>query len=76
MNLIKSYRELANLSQAELAKKLGYTSPQFVSNIERGLSEMPTKKLKLLQKVLNIPTQKLIAMKLKPVRARLEKALE
>lgn len=76
MNLIKSYRELANLSQAELAKKLGYTSPQFVSNIERGLSEMPTKKLKLLQKVLNIPTQKLIAMKLKPIKERLQKALE
>jgi transcriptional regulator with XRE-family HTH domain len=38
---LKTTREAAGLSQGKLAVKLGYKSPQFVSNWERGLSKPP-----------------------------------
>ena len=38
---LKSNREQANLTQAEVSKRLGYTSAQFISNIERGVSVVP-----------------------------------
>lgn len=39
--LIKKARTQAGLTQASLAKKLGYESPQFVSNWERSESLPP-----------------------------------
>jgi transcriptional regulator with XRE-family HTH domain len=39
--LVKSARVGAGLTQMELAKKLGYKSPQFISNWERGESSPP-----------------------------------
>ncbi len=50
--LFKELRVKKNLSQRELATKLGYTSPQLVSNWERGLCNVPTKNLKTLVKIL------------------------
>jgi len=38
---VKEARLAAGLSQTKLAKRLGWSSPQFVSNIERGLSSLP-----------------------------------
>lgn len=49
--LLKKARETSGLSQAQVAKELGYTSPQFVSNWERGLSSPPVPKLKKLCKM-------------------------
>ena len=43
--LLKEKRIVANLSQWEVAKKLGYTTPQFVSNWERGVSTPPVQVL-------------------------------
>lgn len=42
---LKEVREQANYTQAEVSQKLGYTSPQFISNIERGISVVPLKTL-------------------------------
>lgn len=42
---LKDTREQANLTQADVSEKLGYTSPQFISNIERGISVVPLKTL-------------------------------
>ena len=44
-NYLKDTRENASLTQAEVSHKLGYTSPQFISNIERGISVAPLKTL-------------------------------
>jgi transcriptional regulator with XRE-family HTH domain len=41
---LKKIREKSGLSQGELAKKLGYTNPQFVSNIERDACGLPLHK--------------------------------
>lgn len=50
-DLLKKARENSGLSQAEVARELGYSSPQFVSNWERGLSSPPVPKLKKLCKM-------------------------
>ncbi|MGE0526639.1 MAG: helix-turn-helix domain-containing protein [Bdellovibrionales bacterium] len=42
---LKGVREQAEMTQAEVSQKLGYTSPQFISNIERGISVVPLKTL-------------------------------
>ena len=38
-------RKGASLSQREVADKMGYSSPQFISNIERGLASVPIEQL-------------------------------
>ena len=42
---LKDTRENVAMTQAEVSQKLGYTSPQFISNIERGISVAPLKTL-------------------------------
>ncbi|NJL25860.1 MAG: helix-turn-helix domain-containing protein [Calothrix sp. SM1_5_4] len=42
---LKEVRENSELTQADVSQKLGYTSPQFISNIERGISVVPLKTL-------------------------------
>lgn len=44
--LFKNYRLGADLSQGYVSKQLGYSSPQFLSNFERGLCMLPLPKLK------------------------------
>ncbi|WP_415062655.1 helix-turn-helix domain-containing protein [Bdellovibrio sp.] len=44
--LLKEKRIAANLSQREVATRLGYTTAQFVSNWERGVSSPPVQMLK------------------------------
>lgn len=44
--ILKDQRELRNLTQAQVAKLLGYKSAQFVSNWERGLAFPPIKHVK------------------------------
>lgn len=41
-------RRIAGLSQAELSGKLGYETPQFISNWERGVSLPPPAAIKTL----------------------------
>lgn len=42
-------------SQMDIAKKLGYTSAQFVSNWERGLSSPPIHTLRRLSELYSVP---------------------
>ena len=56
-DLLKKGRSNAGLSQADVARELGYTSPQFVSNWERGLSSPPVPKLKKLCKMYQLPVE-------------------
>ena len=48
---LKVWRENVKMSQGEVAKKLQYSSPQFISNWERGLSLPP---MEVLPKLLNL----------------------
>lgn len=52
--LIKQKRLEKNMSQNELARELGYITPQLVSNAERNLCGFPKTKVKKICKVLGI----------------------
>lgn len=57
--LVRDYRQKANMTQLELANKLGYESMQFVSLFERGLSKIPPKVIGKLVIILGIPEKKI-----------------
>lgn len=56
---LRKKRELAGLSQKQVAESLGYTTPQFISNWERGLSTPPIKALKKLADMYSIPKEEI-----------------
>jgi len=62
---LKSKREKAELSQAQVAKKLGYTTPQFISNWERDISCPPINALKKLGTLYGISAEELFDVRLK-----------
>lgn len=47
----KKARENANMTQKEISDKLGYSTPQFISNVERGICLFPMAKVKEFVKV-------------------------
>lgn len=51
---LRSSREAKSLSQADVAKELGYSSPQFVSNWERGISSPPMDAIFKLAKIFDL----------------------
>lgn len=53
-SFLKEKRLKKKLSQAEFAERLGYSSPQFVSDWERGVSSPPMKKLPEISQVLGV----------------------
>jgi transcriptional regulator with XRE-family HTH domain len=55
-------RTETGISQLQLARDLGYTSPQYVSNWERGICGPPLDKLFDLSKILKISPQTLMNM--------------
>ena len=54
---LKEKRLKADYSQREVSEKLGYSSPQFISNIERGLCAPPMPSLKILISLYKIPVK-------------------
>lgn len=59
---LRGKRVSAGFTQAEIATKLGYSSPQFISNFERGLCSPPLKNLKSLVKLYKIDANELIRL--------------
>jgi transcriptional regulator with XRE-family HTH domain len=62
---LKEKRLEAGLSQGAVSKKLGYTSPQFVSNWERGLSQPPVATLRKIAQIYNISANDMFDVMLK-----------
>ena len=58
--LLKTARIESGLTQLEIAKKLGYSSSQFVSNWERGEALPPMDHFPKLASLLNITAKQLI----------------
>ena len=56
---LKEKREGAGLSQKQVSDKLGYTTPQFVSNWERGVSSPPLKTLKKIGELYHVSSDDL-----------------
>jgi len=59
-NRIKLRRKMLNLTQDELALKLGYKSGSSINKIELGLADIPQSKIKLFAKVLQTSPSYLI----------------
>jgi transcriptional regulator with XRE-family HTH domain len=53
--IVKNYRIKAGMTQLELAQKLGYKIPQFISLIENGHSKVPLNIISDLSNILKIP---------------------
>lgn len=51
---LRQARERAELTQLEVARELGWSTAQFVSNFERGISSPPLKAVPTLCKLLGI----------------------
>ncbi|MBX7231593.1 MAG: helix-turn-helix domain-containing protein [Bdellovibrionales bacterium] len=59
---LREKRESAGFTQAQIAQRLGYSSPQFVSNFERGLCSPPLKNLKVLVKLYHVDAGEVIRL--------------
>lgn len=68
---LKDMRVKAGLTQAEVANKLGYTSPQFVSNWERGLANPPVFMLKGLTKLYRVDAEEMLKRFLQDVESEI-----
>lgn len=72
---LKQKRVDRGLSQLEVAKVLGYTSPQFVSNWERGLVSPPLDTMAVLIDLYKMKPEEVIAKILDETREDLETKL-
>lgn len=63
------------ITQGDLATVLGYTSPQFVSNWERGLAKPPLETLKKMIKMLDLDVDELLTILMKMEEERLRKRI-
>lgn len=72
---LKTKREQCGLTQSEVAQKLGYGSSQFISNIERGISNVPVKALKSLIMLYQLDPGEAVDALLSEKRDKLIKAL-
>lgn len=61
-DFLRQKREEAGLSQGDVSRKLKYSTPQFVSNWERGLSSPPLKVLKQVAEMYRVPSDQLFEM--------------
>lgn len=58
---VKFYRLRANLTQKELAEKLGYSSQSALTKIEKNQRDIPLSMVSKIAKVLGIPVSSLFA---------------
>lgn len=72
---LRQKRESKGYTQAQVASKLGYGSPQFISNIERGVSRVPIKSLKSFIDLYELHMEEVIDLLLEEKRNQLRKVL-
>ena len=72
---LQARRVKSGLSQGDVASKLGYSSPQFVSNFERGLCAPPLNKMKTLVQLYDMNSEEVLKLMLKEHEKQLRKNL-
>jgi len=72
---LKDMREHASFTQADVYSKLGYTSPQFISNIERGISVIPLKTLARMVSLYKVNPESVVRIILESQRKLLREKL-
>lgn len=73
--LIAKRRKELKVSQSQLAEALGYSTPQFVSNWERGISKVPVDKFRRISKKLKIQLNQMVEMRSAELSAELTEYL-
>lgn len=71
-SLLKDKRVEKGITQMSLARELGYSSPQFVSNWERGMCSPAFDTLPTICKILGIPKREIIEIIIDETRNELE----
>ena len=74
--IIRTLREKKVLTQTDLALKLGYRTPQFVSLFERGLSKVPLETLGQLSVILNFPASHMMDLILRDFELEVSKKIK
>lgn len=72
---LREARNETGLTQSQVAKKLRYSSPQFVSNWERGVCNPPLKHLRTLSNLYRINRKEMLEMLVADARKTFEKEL-
>lgn len=63
-NYLKEARIKAGLTQSDVSEALGYTTPQFISNWERGVSQPPIDVLKKIARLYKVSDEELFEVTL------------
>lgn len=61
-NQWKNLREKAGLTQRDVSDQLGYSTPQFISNVERGRCRFPVQKLPKIKKLYRLSADQVIEL--------------
>ncbi len=69
---LKNKRIVAGFSQKDVATKLGYSTSQFISNWERGVSQPPLSTLRKLAEVFKINVDEMFNVLLESTIAQVE----
>lgn len=69
---LKQKRVMMGLSQKDVAEKLGYSTSQFISNWERGVSQPPLHTLRKLSNLYKISADEMFSVLLKTTIAQVE----
>jgi transcriptional regulator with XRE-family HTH domain len=69
---LKEKRVIIGLSQKDIADKLGYSTSQFISNWERGISQPPLQTLRKLSEIYKINADEMFNVLLKTTIAQVE----
>ncbi|MGE3262287.1 MAG: helix-turn-helix domain-containing protein [Bacteriovoracia bacterium] len=72
---LREMRVNAGLTQKYVADELGYSTPQFVSNFERGVALPSLKKMKVLIRLYNLSIPEFIRLVLEAERKRMADGL-
>lgn len=65
-------RKEMKLTQMQVAQAFGWTSPQFVSNIERGTAKLPMDKVKKAIEIYSVPADEFIEIFVQQTRESLK----
>jgi transcriptional regulator with XRE-family HTH domain len=71
---MKRSREASGLSQQEVGRKIGLSSPQFISNWERGISGPPVKTLLRLKNIYKLDLNHVVDLIVDGTRVKLHRA--
>lgn len=74
-NYLQEMRLRANMTQRAVSIALGYSSPQFISNFENGISSPPLNKLRALINLYGMSDSKVLALMLEGEKQVIQTAL-